>query len=109
MPRKKQLKAKGSEILSFSVEVSSVKSQHSDAMIDIVDLKIQTNEGEFCYQINSDDRAPDLLKIRHHIDGSLQKAKSDYLKVEISEYTDRFYLFFNVQDIGQQQYTGRRI
>lgn len=109
MPRKKQLKVKGGEILGFSVEIVSAKSNHSDALIDIIDLKIKTTDGDFCYQINTDDRAPDLLKIKQHVEGSLQKAKNDYLKVEISEYTDRFYLFFDVQGIGQQQYTGRRV
>ena len=109
MPRKKKLKTNGSSILSFSIKVSSVKSKHVDTMINIVDLQITTNDGDFSYEICSDTRAPDLNQIKSHIEESLLKAKSDFLNVEISEYPERNYLFFNVQKIGQQQYTGLRV
>ncbi|RXE84296.1 hypothetical protein [Pseudoalteromonas sp. A757] len=109
MPNKKQLSVNGNAITDFSVEVKKVKSKHNDSQIDIVDLKIYTDDGEYHYDIRKDDRAPDVYVTRDYIDSSLKKATQDFLKVDISEYTDRFYLFFSVQTIGQVQYTGYRL
>ena len=108
MPRKKKLKTNGSSILGFSANILSIKSPHADTMIDIVELKISTNDGNYSYEICADTRAPDLNQIKKHVEESLLKAKSDFLNVEISEYPERNYLFFDVQSIGQQQYTGLR-
>ena len=109
MPRRKKLKTNGSSILSFSVNVETVKSNTMDTMIEIIILKITTNDGEFSYEICKDTRAPNLEQAKSHIEASLKKAKTDLLNIEISEYTERDYLFFEVQKIGQEQYTGRRI
>lgn len=109
MPKKKKLKTNGSSIESFEVSVSKIKSNHSDTKIDAVLLRVSTVDGEYIYQIHSDIRTPDLSQIKNHIENSLQRAKEEFLNVEISEYFERDYLFFNVQSIGQQQYTGRRI
>lgn len=109
MPRKKRLKTNGNSIESFAVTESKVKSSHSDKDIDVVLLGVHTNYGEYNYQICSDTRAPDLNQIKTHIESSLQRAKEEFLNVEISEYSERDYLFFEVQGIGQQQYTGRRV
>lgn len=109
MPRKKQLKVNGSSITGFSVKVKTVKSTYDGSPIDIVDLQISTDDGAYSYDIRKDERAPDVHATRDYIESSLNKAKEDFLKVEISEYTDRSYLFFNVQKIGQVQYTGYRL
>ncbi|MDP3877097.1 MAG: hypothetical protein Q8Q50_08955 [Methylobacter sp.] len=109
MPRKKKLKTNGNSIQSFEVAESKIKSNHSDANIDVVLLRVSTSDGEYSYQIHRDARAPDLSQIKTHIENSLQRAKEEFLNVEISEYSERDYLFFKVQSIGQQQYTGRRV
>lgn len=109
MPRKKQLKVNGSSITEFSVQVKTVKSTFDGSPIDIVDLKISANNDIYSYDIRKDERAPDVHATRDYIENSLNKAKEDFLNVEISEYTERSYLFFNVQKIGQVQYTGYRL
>lgn len=109
MPRKKQLKVNGSAITGFSVQVKTVKSTYDGSPIDIVDLQISTGNDVYSYDIRQDERAPDVIATRHYIEDSLNKAKEDFLNVEISEYTERSYLFFNVQKIGQVQYTGYRL
>ncbi|SHF56676.1 hypothetical protein SAMN02745753_02206 [Marinomonas polaris DSM 16579] len=109
MPRKKQLKVSGNSITSFSVQVKQVKSDHGDVLIDIVDLQISTIDGVYKYDIRKDVRAPDIYATRDYIENSLEKAKKEFLKVEISEYTERMYLFFDVKSIGRVQYTGYRV
>lgn len=100
MPRKKQLKVSGSDILDFSVQI---KSEHE------VDLKITTNDDVYIYDIRKDTREPDINKIKDHIENSLSEVKNDFLRVEISEYPERSYLFFIVQGKNQVQYTGYRL
>jgi len=109
MPRKKQLKVSGHSITHFKVEVKSVKSEHTDDLIDVIHLEIHTDEDIYKYDIRTDERSPDINATKCYIEDSLEKAKRDFLKVEISEYTERFYLFFNVQSIGQTRYTGHRV
>ncbi|TWI72981.1 hypothetical protein LZ24_01392 [Desulfobotulus alkaliphilus] len=109
MPRKKQLKVSGSLITSFSVEVKKVKSDHSDSLIDVIHLDIHADGDVYKYDIRKDERAPDINETRDQIEASLEKARNDFLKVEISEYTERFYLFFKVQGVCNAQYTGYRI
>jgi hypothetical protein len=109
MPRKKKLKTNGNSIVSFEVAERKIKSNHSDTNIDVVLLRVSTGDGEFSYQIHRDTRAPDLSQIKNHVESSLQRAKEEFLNVEISEYSERDYLFFDVQSIGRQQYTGRRV
>lgn len=109
MPRKKQLKVNGSEITGFSVQVKQVKSEHADVFINIVDLQISTDDAVYKYDIRKDDRAPDVNATKNYINTTLSKAKKDSLNVGISEYTDRSYLFFDVQKVGQVQYTGYRV
>lgn len=109
MPRKKQLKVNASSITDFKVQVKIVESDFDDSLIEIVDLQISTNDGLYSYDIRKDGRAPDVYATRDYIENSLNKAKEDFLKVEISEYPERDYLFFEVKKIGRVQYTGYRI
>ncbi|KAA8993878.1 hypothetical protein FJU30_26420 [Affinibrenneria salicis] len=103
--KKKKLNVNGHSITYFSAEAKSVKSEHTDEFINV----IHTNEDAYKYDIRADERIPDINVARDYIEASLEKAKQNFLKVEISEYKERFYLFFNVQSIGQIQYTGNRI
>jgi len=109
MPRRKKLNTNGSTILSFSVNVENVQSKHVDTKLKIIALRIGTNDGEFIYKIHSDTRVQNLTKAKEHIKSSIQKAKTDFLNIEISEYIERNYLFFEVQNIGGQQYSGFRV
>lgn len=109
MPRKKQLNVNGHSIAHFSVEVKSVKSEHTDDFIEVINLEIHVDEDIYRYDIRKDERAPDIHATRDYLEASLERAKRDFLKVEISEYTERFCLFFIVKDIGRTQYTGYRL
>jgi len=104
-----KLKTRGSQIKNFSVDIISVESLHKKGyFFDVINLKIDTDKN-FEYRIQSDDRFSDLQQIKQHIETSLQKAKTNFLNVEITEYKERDYLFFDVQSIGQNQYTGARL
>lgn len=104
-----KLKTKGSQIKNFNVNIISIESLHEkEYFFDVINLKIDTDKS-FEYRIYNDDRFPDLQQIKQHIETSLQKAKTNFLNVEISEYKERDYLFFDVQSIGQNQYTGVRL
>ncbi|HDY7846077.1 TPA: hypothetical protein RQK40_004227 [Vibrio vulnificus] len=108
MARKKQLKVNGSSIGNFSIEHVQVKHSFLNEIVDRVSLKIEAEGQYYEYEFSSDIRHPDLQKISHHLRSSIEAAQRDCLNVDISEYSDRNYLFFNVQKIGQEQYTGVR-
>jgi hypothetical protein len=108
MPRKK-LRTNGSSICSHVVSIKKVKSMPLEDLVEVVDLRVTTTDGNFNYEIRKDVRFPDLNFVKDQIDTLLQKAKSEFLNVEMSEDSKRFYLSFNVQKIGQFRYTGHRI
>lgn len=108
MPRKKQLKVNGSEITKWTVEIKEVKSAHDDSLVKRIFLEIKTIDESYKYEIWNDERFRELEFIGNHIENALNRAKIEFLKVEISEYTERWYLFFEVQSIGQHQYSGIR-
>ncbi len=72
---KKQLKVNGSSIVSFAVQVKKIKGEHGDALIDIVDLEINTDDDVYKYDLRKDERAPDVYITRDYINDSLEKAK----------------------------------
>jgi hypothetical protein len=108
MPRKKQLKVRGSAITDFDVAVKRVKSEHTDSLIDVIKLRIEVDELIYEYQLHKDERFSDLKSARDDIDASLKKAQVDFLNVEISENSDRSYLMFKVQGDATKQFTGVR-
>ena len=109
MKPRKHLKVNGSEIVEFDVAVMPATSPYDGSPIEVVDLKVQVNEGCYRYSIQSDTRAPDRNELVKFIDTSLKKAMEDFLNVEISEYKERIYLFYKVQTFEQRQFTGKRI
>ncbi|MDO6583623.1 hypothetical protein Q4491_19970 [Photobacterium sp. 2_MG-2023] len=108
MARKKQLKVNGNSIEKFSVDHVQVKHSFLDEIVDRVSLKVEAEGQYYEYEFSSDTRHPDLQKISYHLRSSIETAQREYLNVDISEYSDRNYLLFNVQKIGQEQYTGVR-
>ncbi|SEH94444.1 hypothetical protein SAMN05660691_02314 [Rheinheimera pacifica] len=109
MPRKKKLKVNGCSIISHAVVIKKVTSEHTGDLIEIVHLDVTTNDGIFSYEIYKDERFPDLNWVRDYIDTTLIRARKDCLNVEMSEYVERIYLFFDIQKVGQHQYSGRRV
>ena len=105
-----KLKTNGNKITNFNVKIIKVESLHKKGyFFDIINLQITTDKGVFNYRIQKDDRFPDLLQIKNHIETSLQKAIDNFYNVEISEYSERDYLFYEVQSIGLNQYTGAQL
>ena len=109
MPRKKKLNVNGCSIINHSVVVEKVVNAHTGNLIEVVHLDVTTNDGTFRYEICKDERFPDLSRVRNYIDTTLDKARTDCLNVEMSEYVERFYLFFKVQENDQNKYSGRRV
>lgn len=109
MPGKKKLKVNGGSIKKFEVKVRTTDITCDNIPIEIVDLRIFTDEDVYRYDIRKDETHPDVCATKKHIEKSLDKAKKELLNVEVSEDAGKSYLFFKVQGIGQTQYTGRRI
>lgn len=108
MSRKKKLKVNGSEITNHSVQVMQKKSRHTEDMVDFIHLNVTAGQ-DFSYEIYSDERHPSLDTICSFIDATLSEARQSYRNVEITEYTERNYLFYKVQKEEQMQYTGVRV
>lgn len=103
----KQLKANGSKITNIFVEIVPFEKTPTKIYTNI-SLKIVADNINYSYEIYSDERHKDLEQIKCDLHSSITKAQSEMLNVEIIEYADRDYLFVKIQDIGQNQYTGRR-
>ncbi|WP_262071427.1 MULTISPECIES: hypothetical protein [Stenotrophomonas] len=108
MPRKKQLKVRGSTITSYDVAVKRIKSEHTDSSIEVIKLQIEADQVIYEYQLHKDENFSDLKMARDAIDASLKKAREDFLNVEISEYPERSYLTLKVQGESSKQFTGDR-
>ncbi|WP_274056225.1 hypothetical protein, partial [Escherichia coli] len=60
------------------------------------------------YRIAPDTRHPDINLIKAHLDEGFQQAKSEGLKVEISDYKERLYLYIRTPGNNLMQYSGCR-
>ena len=110
MPRKK-LKTNGSNITSFHTEIVTRPHKFMDNVsYNAVLLKVTTSDGNtFTYEITKDDRQPDLNVTQEYLNKTLSQAQRDFLNVEMTEYTERNYLFYKVQNHEQIQYSGERV
>ena len=104
---KKKLKTNGFNISEYKISVVpyTVKSGET---YERLSLEVVAEKNTYAYDIHQDTCYPDIQTIKQHLETSLAKAVEEYLKVEISEYTERFYLIVEFQSIGRKQYTGRR-
>ncbi|HGS4438292.1 TPA: hypothetical protein ACMD15_003629 [Vibrio cholerae] len=110
MPRKK-LKTNGSNLTSFSTEIVTRPHKFMDNVsYKAVLLTVTTSDGNtFTYEISADNRQPDLNVTKEYLNKTLSQAKRDSLNVEMTEYTERYYLFYEVQKYEQIQYSGERV
>ncbi|EGZ0272863.1 hypothetical protein JJA93_005313 [Escherichia coli] len=60
------------------------------------------------YRIAPDTRHPDINLIKAHLDEGFQQAKSEGLKVEISDYKERLYLYIRTPGNNLMQNSGCR-
>lgn len=103
----KQLKENGYKISAFQALMVPFNVESGETY-EKISLDITVDSIVYSYEIHRDDRHPDINRIKYHLESSLTKAQSEMLNVTIREYKERDYLFVDFQDIGQQQYTGRR-
>ncbi len=103
----KKLKTNGSRISSYQVSVTPYPAESGETY-NKISLVVVAESIKYTYDIHQDTCYPDIQTIKQHLETSLAKAVEEYLKVEISEYTERFYLIVEFQSIGRKQYTGRR-
>lgn len=104
---KKKLKTNGSAIQRHKLEVVQIQNALGGTF-EGLRLTVQAEGREYAYELCTDTRHPDLNEINRHVDSALRRAVSGYLNVEITEDPERSYLFFEVQDVGTHQYSGRR-
>jgi hypothetical protein len=103
----KKLKTNGGKIERHMLDVVPLRNTLGGTF-EGLRLTVRAEGREYAYELCADSRHPDLGEIKRHVDSSLQRAVSEYLNVEITDDPERSYLFFDVQDIGQNQYSGRR-
>jgi hypothetical protein len=109
MGRKKQLNVTGSHITNYNLEVKSFNE--NGFQFQRLYLIIEVDGQEFySYEICEDTRFT-IEYLRNKIPEELNFAIVNFNRVEISEYTERDYLFFHVhhKDFRQMQVTGRRL
>lgn len=106
---RRQLNVSGSKITKIQASIQSKLNVDRKVQVDYVKLDIEAEGDVWEYDIRSDDRAPDLNQIVSELTNALTQAQTDFSKVEIKEYKERFYLFVDVQDHLDKQYTGEKI
>ncbi len=109
MGRKKQLNVTGSHITNYSIDVKDFKE--NDVQFQRLYLNIKVDENElYSYEICGDARFT-IEYLKDKIPEELDFAIEHLNRVEIHEYTERSYLFFEVhhKDLRQMQVTGRRL
>jgi hypothetical protein len=104
---RKKLKARGNEISSYQVDIVPFAVENEKQYYKI-DLQIVWESARYRYDIHQDQRHPDLAVIKEYLEQSFARASQELLKVEITEYKERDYIFIEFQNIAQHQYTGRR-
>lgn len=105
---KKKLNVTGSQIKSYELQVKDFNKNGIE--FQRIYLSIHADNGIFKYEINEDDRFT-IEYLKDKIPEELDYAIKNFNRVEISEYTDRNYLFFEVhhKDFRQMQVTGTRL
>lgn len=108
MGHKKKLNVNGDQI-TYRLNVKDFNE--SNIKFQRLYLDITVDEQEiYSYQICEDTRFT-IEYLKNKIPEELDFAMKNFNKVEISEYTDRNYLFFEVhhKDFHQMQVTGIRL
>lgn len=108
MPRRKKLKTTGRNVIRFDVAIKPEKSISGAGLVDFINLTIETEDDIFEYQIGRYPTQPSLVNIKEYLSGTLEKAKSEYLKIEIAEDSEQNRLHYSVQDFKIITYPGRR-
>lgn len=105
----KKLKSNGKSIDEYQVTIEKFTDSQKNEEHERIALSIKAEGFYYNYKIYKDTREPDILFIINTLENNIKRAITEYLNIEISEYTDRQYLFIKFQDIGQTQYTGNRV
>ena len=109
MGRKKQLNVTGSHITNYNLEVKDFNENGMQFQRLYLNIEVDRQE-LYSYEICEDTRFS-IVYLINKIAEELNFAIENFNKVTISEYPERFYLFFQVHHNGfsQMQVTGRRL
>jgi len=105
---KKKLNVTGSQIKSYDLQVKDFNQ--NNIQFQRIYLSIHVDNGVYNYEICEDARFTiDYLKVK--IPEELNYAIENFNRVEISEYPERSYLYFEVRhkDFRLMQVSGRRL
>lgn len=104
----KKLDVTGSKITEYDLQVKDF--DESGIKFQRIYLTITADNESYKYEI-CEDRRFTIAYLKDKIPQELDYAIANFNKVEISEYTERDYLFFHVhhKDFRQMQVTGRRL
>lgn len=107
MPKKK-LNVTGRQIESYDLQVKDFNE--NGIKFQRIYLSIRIDNETYKYEICEDTRFT-IGYLKDKIPEELDYAIEHFNRVEIGEYTDRDYLFFEVhhKDFRQMQVTGRRL
>lgn len=76
-----------------------------------VNVEIHTeNNKPYHYSLFTDTRHPDLNAIKEHFEQGLEEAKSKCKKIEVSDYSERSYVFITLPiESHSNQYTAKKL
>jgi hypothetical protein len=74
-----------------------------------VDVEIETDlKKPYRFHLNTDANYPTLQGIRDQLNEALTHCTTNYEKVDVSIFEDRFYVNINVTDFINTRFTGRK-
>lgn len=106
MARRKQLKVNGHEIEGVRTQVVAEKDTTTGLDIRVLRLDIESGGDTYSYEIR--EHGVDIHAVLDHVKKSLERARRDFLNVEIKEDKSSNRLTFNVQKTGLEIYRGWR-
>lgn len=88
-----------------SVESFNVQVIGKDVQVDI-----QTDrKNPHKYRIWSDVRHPDIFEVARHLNAGLTQALQQSIKIDISDYSERMYVFINLPvEYHSNQYSAEK-
>jgi len=96
------------KVNNYSIAVKDNGNGYLNIYLEASLLNSSSNVTQRLYRISDDVRHPDLTQIYNHLDSGFRYAMQNSLNVEISEFSERMYLFIKTPGNAQMQYSGRR-
>ncbi|WP_180115792.1 hypothetical protein [Acinetobacter sp. YH12140] len=103
----KQLKTQASNVQDYRLGRQPIDNSGKYFKL-VLEIILKNDSEVYSYNLFGDTRFT-LEYLESNISGQINDAIDDFGKIEISEYTERRYLFLKIGSSDQMQVTGERI